>query len=331
MERRRQREPSRAAAALRGLVRACGLLLLTLPAFAAELPRCLYVSSYHAGNEWNDEIERAAAAVLEGRCELKRFYMDGRRHLDQAFAEAKAREAKDLIDAWRPAVVIAADDNASKYLVMPYLRDARMPVVFCGVNWTGEPYGYPYRNTTGMIEIGPIEPLMQEVLDVVRKPEHGVFLSVDELTQYKEFAASEEFYAQQGVRLSHVAVRTMAEWEAAYAAAQAAEFVILGNAIGIEGWDLERARRHVEAHVRRFTVSYLEWLAPLSMLTMAKSAAEQGEWAGKAARLILDGTPPDRIPVVANRRWNTYVNQRLLEIAGVRLSPDIVRTGTPID
>jgi len=308
-----------------------GLMLLSLPAPGADPLRCLYVSSYHAGYEWNDDIERALESTLTKRCELRRFYMDGRRHLEPSFAEEKAREAKALIDAWQPEVVIAADDNASKYLVMPYLKDTAVPVVFCGVNWTGDPYGYPYRNTTGMIEIGPIEPLMREVTDVVKRAQRGVFLSVDEITQHKEFDANRELYGMQGIELEHTTVTTMAEWEAGYSAAQQADFVILGNPVGITDWDAARARRYIEDHARRFTVSYLDWMVPFSMLTMAKIGSEQGEWAGKAALLILEGTPPHRIPVVANRRWNTYVNQHLLDKAGFRLSPGLSRRAIQVD
>lgn len=111
------------------------LWFITLPgAQAATAARCLYVSSYHAGYEWNDGIERGMKPHLAGKCELRTFYMDGKRQLGAAFAKSKAREAKELIDSWKPNIVIAADDNASKYLVMPYLKNVATPVVFCGIN-----------------------------------------------------------------------------------------------------------------------------------------------------------------------------------------------------
>ena len=314
-------------AALLGLV-----LLVQPPAHAAPPARCLFVSSYHAGYEWNDGIERGMDGVLQGRCEVRKFYMDGKNHLDAEFAKAKAIEAKALIDKWKPDIVIAADDNASKYLVMPYLKNKSLPVVFCGLNWTAEPYGYPYRNATGMIEIGPIEPLVAEVRAVVKNARRGVFLSADEITQHKEYAMGREIYGRQGIELSHTAVRTMAEWEAGYAAAQTqADFIVIGNNAGIRDWDNERARRYAHEHGRRFSVAYLEWMAPYAMLTMAKIADEQGEWAAKVALLILDGTPPAKIPVVANRRWNMYVNPGLLKKSGQRLSPEVLRKAVKVE
>jgi hypothetical protein len=47
--------------------------------------------------------------------------------------------------------------------------------------------------------------------------------------------------------------------------------------------------------------------------------------------LILNGTPPSKIPVVSNRRWDMYVNSRLLKKAGYRLSPEIVRKAVKVE
>ena len=309
-----------------------GLALFAHATAHAAPARCLYVSSYHSGYEWNDGIERGMDAVLQGKCEIKKFYMDGKRRLDEAFAKAKALEAKEIIDTWKPNVIIAADDNVSKYLIMPYFKNAAVPVVFCGLNWTAEPYGYPYRNATGMIEVGPIEPLSAEVRAVVKNARRGVFLSADEITQYKEFAMTRERYLRLGIEVTHTPVRTMADWEAGFTAAQAkADFLVIGNNAGINDWDKERAQRYAHEHARRFTVAYLEWMAPYAMLTMAKIADEQGEWAGKTALLILNGTPPSIIPIVANRRWNMYVNNKLLDKVSIRLSPEILRKAVKVE
>ncbi|WP_310389267.1 hypothetical protein [Roseateles sp.] len=311
-------------------------ILLAFAALLAAVPsdaaRCLYVSSYHSGYEWNDGLERGMDPILKGRCEQKRFYMDGKRNLDADFARAKGLEAKALIDAWQPDVVIAADDNASKYLVLPYLRNAKVPVVFCGVNWTVEPYGYPYDNATGMIEVGPIEPLLREVRAVVNNARRGVFLSAAEMTQTKEFEMSRDKYGAAGISIAHTAVTTMAAWEQGFLAAQKeADFIIIGNYAGIKDWSGEQARAFVLRHGGKFTVAYLEWMAPYAMLTMSKIADEQGEWAAKVALMILDGVSPRSIPIVANRRWDMFINPRLLGPSGHRLSSEITRKAVKVE
>lgn len=296
------------------------MLLIPETGFAA---RCLYVSSYHAGYVWNDDIEDAMKKVLSGQCEIKKFYMDGKRNLSPEFARQKGLEAKKLIETWKPDVVIAADDNVSRYLVMPHLKNAAVPVVFCGVNWTVEPYGYPYRNTTGMVEIGPVETLAKEVRRAVPNARQGVFLSADEMTQHKEVALNQKVYAKHGITITHRPVKTMAEWENAFLEAQKVDFIILGNNAGINDWSHDLALAQVRNKATKFTVSYLDWMAPYTMLTMAKIAGEQGEWAAKAALRIIKGARPDSIPIAANQRWNVFINPSLLKKTGFTLSPEI--------
>ena len=144
----------------KSLIGLAALAAVVIPSVAnAAEPVCLYVGSYHAGYHWNDRIEQGLERSLKGVCEVHRFYMDTKRNKGAPFAEGKAEEAKALIDKLRPDVVIACDDNASKYLVVPHLKGSAVPVVFCGVNWTVEPYGYPFPNVTGMIEVAPVRPL----------------------------------------------------------------------------------------------------------------------------------------------------------------------------
>lgn len=305
--------------------------LACMPVHAAPASRCLYVSSYHAGYEWNDAIEAAMAPILREACEVRAFYMDGKRNRDPEFAKQKALEAKAIIDSWHPDVVIAADDNASKYLVMPYYKDATLPVVFCGINWTVDAYGYPYVNTTGMVEVDPLEPLVGEVMRTVKDARRGVFLSADEITQCKEAERHGRVYAKHGVTLTHLPVTTMAAWEKGFVGAQQQyDFIVIGNNAGINDWDQARALAVVQAHVKKFTVTYLEWMAPVSMLTMAKIAGEQGEWAAQAAVMILHGAKPNSIPIIANRRWNMYVNPALLNKGGFALSPELLRQAVKV-
>ncbi len=285
---------------------------------------CLYVSSYHQGYEWNDGIERGMESVLNGHCTLTKFYMDTKRHPEPSFAEQKALEAKAFIETSKPDVVIACDDNASKYLVKPYFKDADIPFVFCGINWTVEPYGYPYSNVTGMVEVSPIKPLLKIITHTVPNAQNGKFLAADVPTQHKEFARIQKTYHQQGVTVTGVFVTTMAEWEAAYTEAQKADFIILSNIAGINDWAKERAVRYAFAQATKFTVTTYEWMMPYTMFAMTKIPEEQGEWAAKVATLILAGESPQHIPIVANSRWEMFVNPPLLAKAGFTLPPQIM-------
>ena len=117
--------------------------------------KVLFVDSYHEGYAWGDGIISGIKTVLEGSgVELKIFRMDTKRNGEKAFKESAALKAKAEIEDFKPDVVIAGDDNASKYLVVPYYKDASLPFIFCGVNWDATGYGFPFKNVTGMLETG---------------------------------------------------------------------------------------------------------------------------------------------------------------------------------
>lgn len=308
--------------------RAIGLIavLATGLVYASEASaaKCLYVSSYHKGYEWNDGIERGLEKGLQGKCELSRFYMDTNRNTSPEFAQRKAREARQLIEQTRPDVVIACDDPASLYLIMPYFRNAAVPFVFCGVNWTVKDYGYPYSNVTGMIEIAPIKSLVNEIRGLLPSARTGIYLAADVMTQHKEFEENREAYAKGNFELSPVFVKTLAAWQQAFAAAQQADFVVLGTNAGIMDWNSASAHQSVFSSVKKLVVTNYDWMAPYAMLAMTKIAEEQGEWAAQLAQSILSGIKPDTLPIVANRRWQTYVNVELAARAKIQLPPRLV-------
>jgi ABC-type uncharacterized transport system substrate-binding protein len=291
---------------------------------------CLYVSSYHAGYHWNDGIERGLVSSLQGVCRLERFYMDTKRNQGAAFAETKAKEAKALIDRQHPDVVIACDDNASKYLVAPYLKDVETPVVFCGVNWTVTEYGYPYSNATGMIEVAPNREVVREARQILGKAGRFAFIAADVPTQHKELDRLGAVASKEKLQLKSFLVKTMAQWQAAFLDAQVSDFVVLGNPVGIPDWDADAAKDLVHQHTQRLTTTFGLYMRPYCVFSMVNTPLEQGQWSGEVARLILSGSSPANIPIITNRRWDLFVNPDLAAKAGVVLPQHILEKAVRI-
>ena len=147
-----------------------------------NLKKCLIVASYHNGFLGQHLKVKGARSVLEGKCEIRQFNMDTKRNPSPEFGKKMALEAKALIESWKPDVVIAIDDNASKYLVKPYFKDAEIPFVFSGVDWTAKEYGYPYSNATGMIEVFPIKQLIKQIKRIIPNAKTAVFVRGDRLS-----------------------------------------------------------------------------------------------------------------------------------------------------
>jgi hypothetical protein len=300
------------------------LFLCAAPLAATASPLCLYVSSYHAGYHWNDGIEAGLIKGLGDACELRRFYLDTLRNKAPEFAAAQGAAAKRLIDETRPDIVIACDDPASKHLVMPFLKGAATPVVFCGINWTLEPYGYPYPNATGMIEVAPIRPLLQAAREMVPEAREVAFLTADVPTQHKEVERLNKLAETEGLKLAAEWVADFETWKTAFERVQGTELVILGNPAGIAGWDDAVAGPWIRDHTRRLTLSFGVAMSRHVVFAMINVPEEQGEWSGAMAKAILAGARPAELPITANRRWQMFANPGLAQRVGVRLPEHIL-------
>lgn len=309
------------------LTAAAALLLQLAPtAQAADtLPKCLFVSSYHKGYAWSDGVEAGLRATLHGKCALRQFDLDTKRHKTGEDKRSAALAAKAIIEDWKPDVVITADDNAARYLIKPYYRDSRTPFVFCGVNWTVSEYGFPYSNVTGIVEVAPIRPMLKRALKMTREARRAFYIGAKTLTEEKNLKRFQKAAADLGFELDHALVPRMADWIDAYRAAQAYDFVIVGSKGGINDWDDAEAERAVLASTERLSVTNHGWMMPFTVLGVTKVPQEHGEWAGKSALRILEGMRPSDIPIVSNSRRDLWINETILATTKLSVSKSLLR------
>ena len=304
-------------------------MLVAAPSFAKKSYHCLHIMSYHTGYAWNDGIEKGVEETLKGRCQLKKFFMDTKRNTQPTFVKNKVEEIKQLISSYKPDIIIASDDNASKYVVTQY-KDSKIPFVFNGINWTAKPYGFPYSNVTGMVEVAPIIPLLKLIEKNVPRVKKGIYLSADVITEHKDYSHYQTEYKKQGVNLTAKFVKTMEQWVAAYKAAQSFDFIVINNYAGINDWNSDLAISVAENYSKVLSVTNYKWMMPYTMLALTKNAEEQGRWAAQVAIEVLDGTDINTIPVTINREWDLYVNYALLKKAGIKLDANTKRNASTV-
>ena len=303
------------------------ILLLTSTAVAAGQAKCLFVSSYHRGYAWSDGVERGLRKTLDGKCEIRQFDMDTKRKKSQEQKEESARQAKSMIETWQPDVVIAADDNAAKYLIQPYYKDKDLPFVFCGVNWTVREYGFPYSNVTGMVEVAPVKAMIEEASALVQHPERVLYIGANTATEKKNASRIRRVAESHGLAFESQFAADLASWISAYENGQDYDFIIMGSNAGINDWNTQQAIQAILPSTRRLSVTSHEWMMPVTMLGMTKVPEEQGEWAGQVALQILGGARPDSIPVIANRKWDLFLNPTLTKAAGLELPAHLLSKG----
>jgi len=290
--------------------------------------KVLFLDSYHEGYAWSDGITRGVQSTLEGTgVNLKVIRMDTKRNTSVDFKKEAARKAKAEIEAFKPDVVIAADDNASKFLIEPYFKNADLPFVFCGVNWDAAVYGYPYSNATGMVEVTPMPQIIEQLNPYARGDRIG-FIAPDVLTAHKEVENYKKIFGYNVVTYFATGVE---DYKKGFIALQGkVDMLIIHSDSGLYDDRRSELEAFVRANTRIPTGSAYDFMAPLALISYGKVAEEQGAWSAQSALKILDGTPPSGIPIVKNKEGTLIINAQVASALGVDIAYDLIASADQV-
>jgi len=152
------RDPSRRAL-VRSLAALAGGLAVGPAVRAQQRPaqgrplRILHVMSFDSPWRWTDGQFAGFKEALDGvPVEYRVFQMDVKRNGTPEAKDAKGREARAIIEAWKPDLVYGSDDDAQNFVTRHY-AGAGLPFVFSGVNKDPREHGIAgASNVTGVLE-----------------------------------------------------------------------------------------------------------------------------------------------------------------------------------
>ncbi len=289
-----------------------------------EGKKVLWVDSYNEGFPWADgTLDGIKSILYDTAVELEIYRMDNKEHPGEADKIASGKEAKEVFDRVQPDVVIASDDIAQEYFVVPYLKGGDVPVIFTGVNWDASSYGYPTETITGMVEVEPLN----ELLDYMKEYSNGnklVFLSADSETERKIVEIYEDRFFYGG--LDSVLVDNYDEFESEFLRLQEEyDMIYFGSYGGISGWDDDTAEKFLLENTKVVTGSRSDYMSKFVLITVGKIPEEQGEYAAMTALNILNGESPVNIPVVTNKKSVVILNLKIAEKMHVDFSPYLIK------
>jgi len=292
--------------------------------------KCLYVSSYHEGYEWSDDIEASIRASLIGHCELRKLDMDTKRNKSAESIFNATNRAIKTIEEWQPDVVITSDDGAAKYLIAPHYKDDPIPFVFCGVNWTVEEYGFPYSNVTGIVEVAPVRTMLEEAFKLSSDKRSGMgrkaaFIGANTLSEKKNFSRIEAVAQDLNIEIEAIYASNFLQWTKALQRSSEYDFTVMGSNAGIEDWNEEEATTSALEYATKVSVTTDKWMMPFATFGFTKLAKEQGDWSASVAIKILQGTNPADIPLASNKKWDLWVNESILSKLNLQLSRRLLR------
>ena len=158
----------------------------------------------------------------------------------------------------------------------------------------------------------------------------AAYISAQTLTETKNFERYSRAIQDAGLEIEHLQASTMNDWLDAFDESQTFDFAIMGGVAGINNWDVKTTRKHVTENTTTLVVTTHDWLMPYASLGYTLLPEEQGEWAGMTASAILEGTSPDTIPIVTNRKWDAWINENLIESSKSKVPVAIVRSAKKV-
>ncbi len=291
--------------------------------------KILFIDSYHQGYEWSDGIVKGVQSVVTpAGVDLKIVRMDTKRNPSEDFAKEAGLKVKAAIEEYKPDVVIAADDNSSKYVIVPYYKNAKLPFVFCGINWDASVYGFPIDNVTGMVEVAMITQVVN-YMKTYAKGDRMAIITAESETEHKE---NDNYKKMFHLDFKEYYVKSMKEFKEQFPKMQKeSDFYLFGSIAGINDWKEDEMKAYIQKNTRIPSGTTYDYLMKYALIGVTKVPEEQGEWAAQTALKILSGTSPKDIPIVSNQKGNLYVNTTIAKKLNVTFSKAILASAIKVD
>jgi len=290
--------------------------------------KVLVVMSYEKpeDNPWCREIKEGIESVLGGMSEIDYFYMNTKIDIDGG--KQRAKEAYAMYKNFQYDGVIAADDNAQKMFVVPYLKNqVTTPVIFCGVNAKAEEYGYPATNVSGMLERGhfresiafikQLMPTIQTVGFLVKDSPSGKALKVQIENDSETYLAKVIAFELVKTLSDITNGKTLRKSDAIFA-------------VSLEGLPNKEGKPLGNKQIIPFVNSAFG--RPLigannyhvesgALCAVVKTGQEQGEGAAEMLLRAMQGTPLTQLPIIQNFKGKRVINVTVMRKLGIEPKP----------
>ena len=294
---------------------ACVIILLLIFSCGRIDHKVFYINSYHAGYAPSDSVEEGISDFLKNKdVKLQKFYLNSKKQSSPDSINARVEVCLKKIKKFNPDLIIASDDNAVKYVIEPWFGSSKVPVVYCGVNWSAENYNLPHEHITGMLEVLPLHEVLRKMKHYYHNADTLAILSENSTSENNNRLILETLYRNEGFVPLYYLVNDYGEWKNSYSLAQdKADILYLPANGAINNWDNDSASVFVNKHIVKPSFTCDDFMMEFVVFGMTKIPREQGEWAAHTALKILNGTRPEDIAITKNRKHEIWLNQKLAE------------------
>lgn len=308
-----------------------GITLFSCTTFTSP-KKIYYINSYHAGYGSSDDVMQGIIETLNNKnVELKTFFMDTKRRSSEEEMQQASQNTLKEIEDFQPDLVIASDDNAVKYIIQPHFNNKKIPVVFCGVNWSAEQYNLG-ENVTGMLEVLPLRECISEVLTNYPETKKLVVLSENSLSEQNNKILLDTLYRNLGLEVTYSLANDFETWKIMFKEANnKADLIYMPTNGAIKNWKDDEAKKLIEETLQIPAITCDDFMMPFAVFGLTKVAKEQGEWAAQIALEILNGKKPSEFPYTKNKLTKAWLNKNLAKKISFGLSGEIEKQMTNVE
>src|SRR5581483_10215972 len=213
-------------------------------AAAAGKTRIFILSSYHREYLWDQDVNEGTMkaflelgyldnqqqadeftkndAVESSKAVIKKAWMNTKKENKPEQMTANRDKLVKEIDAFKPDILLISDDNGAKYVGAHY-KDAKLPVVFCGLDETPIKYGLvealdkPGHNVAGVYQRGYYKEAAEALLKLFPKIKTFGVLGDDSESAMAKFQGIKDLIDKGQMPLQfveHVHTNSFKDWKA---------------------------------------------------------------------------------------------------------------------
>lgn len=270
----------------------------------------VYLNSYHEGYQWTDRCYEVFKDTLKTQADIHTFYMDSKRNQTDQYLKSITHKALRFIEDHKPDLIIAAEDNASAYIIEPFFKNHSTPVLFLGVNMDASIYSYPYQNATGIVEMDGITNLIQAVRNFSSLANVSMIFSSTH-TSNKVYRHVKKENIND---LTLVKVETAKQWfDAVSQANKLGHIIALDTITGILNLNHETALNFIKSNIDSLIITASSTSRKLAHIGYINLPKEQGIWTANQADAILKGKDIKDIPIRISSQYLMFINYELIE------------------
>ncbi|MDH5681503.1 MAG: ABC transporter substrate-binding protein, partial [Spirochaetota bacterium] len=301
-----------------------------------DKPRVLILHSYATDYRWVRDINIGLNRILADKPYAIRWhYMDTKRNPYKSYFKKAGQRARDMIDSWKPNVIVAIDDNAQEYAAKYYVNHPTIKIVYSGVN--AEPSKYQYdkaNNVTGTLERIPFKVFQKVFHQILPADKRRIIHVSDNSTTSKAIYQELEQIDWKKLKLvKSLKVDTFQQWKSAIKSAKDfGDILLITHYHTIQVSDTDRnivsPSKVIEWTKKNSSLPQIGcwgfFVDDGGMMAVAVSPYEQGEDAAKmTVELIESGKAPKSIKQKKSKLFVISINECSLKKHQIKL-PDML-------